>query len=580
MEPTTRRDFLKTAGLLTATAAFTGGCGRPPGLQKRPNVVLIMTDDQGYGDVGMRGNDIIQTPNIDRFTREGVDFARFYSCPVCAPTRAGLLTGRYHYRTGVIHTSRGGAKMDGDEVTIAERLRDSGYATGIFGKWHLGDNHPMRPQDQGFGDSLVHLSGAIGQAGDIPNSYFDPVLWRNGRQVQTEGYCTDIFTEAAISFIETNRNRPFFLYLPTNAPHTPLEVAPEYSDPYKAMGLSDTTAKIYGMVANIDDNVGRLLARLDTLKLRENTIVIFMSDNGPQQPRYNAGLRGLKASAYEGGIRVPFFIRWPDRFSGGGRIDRIAANIDIHPTLLDACAIGPVDSPTLDGVSLLPMLDGDNSSGLDRKIFIQCHRSLEPKRYQNCAVLTDRYKLLGYPDKFNDEQFAPPREPTFELYDIPADPGEAEDLAGNYPEIVTRLRSAYENWFEYVKNTRHFTPGRISIGSEAVGPVRLSRYQDSTYVDGLPTGWEVDIKRSGHYEIRINRGEEGGGKCRLHVKINSTETNRTLEEGQDTALFHLPAGPAKLEIWTQEEGRPRVVNWSRDRLGDVVIRLKGPSQEL
>jgi arylsulfatase A-like enzyme len=567
-----RRDFLKTSGLLAAAAAIPGGCGRTSDPQEKPNVILILTDDQGYGDVGIRGNDLINTPYIDRFAREGIDFARFYTSPVCAPTRASLLTGRYYYRTGIIHTYRGGTKMHGDEVTIAERLSESGYATGIFGKWHLGDNYPMRPREQGFNESLVHKAGGISQTPDRPNSYFDPLLWHNDIRVETSGYCTDIFTNAAIRFIESNRQRPFFVYLATNAPHTPLEIAPQYSEPYKAMGLSDTTARIYGMITNIDENVGRLLARLDSLNLRDNTIVIFMSDNGPQQPRFNAGLRGLKASVYEGGIRVPFFIRWPDGLSGGRKTDRIAAHIDIHPTILDACGLNPRKRQALDGISLLSLLDGGEEIQPERKLFFQCHRGLEPKPYQNCAVVTQRYKAVGYPNSFSKANFIAPKNPVLKLYDLKSDPSEQNDLAESHPEILASLKAAYDSWYIDVKNTRQFTPELIIIGSESENPVHLCRDQDATYVDGAPVGWAVDIKQSGSYEITIDRGEDKS-KTRLHVKIGSTETIRPLGSGRNSAIFHLPAGATNLDIWTQDEGKPRVFHTDRETRGDVTVQL-------
>ena len=265
-----------------------------------PNIIIVLSDDQGWGDLGIHGNEVISTPKLDAFAREGVNFSRFYTSPVCSPTRASLMTGRYYYRTGVLHTSRGGAKMHGDEVTLAESLGGHGYATGIFGKWHLGDTYPMRPSDQGFAESLIHKSGGIGQTPDRPNSYLNPILWENGKRVASEGYCTDIFFDSALSFIERNQANPFLVYLALNAPHAPLEIDERYVLPYRAKGLDDSTAKVYGMVQNIDENFGRLLRRLEELELRENTVVFFLGDNGPQQRRFNGGLRGRKSSVFEG----------------------------------------------------------------------------------------------------------------------------------------------------------------------------------------------------------------------------------------------------------------------------------------
>ena len=263
-----------------ATLLLAIGCGLEPletvARTTRPNVIIVLTDDQGFGDVGIHGNDQINTPNLDQFAAEGIRLQRFYCSPACAPTRASLMTGRYYYRSGVIHTSRGGAKMGSENVTIAERLRDAGYTTGIFGKWHLGDNYPLRPQDQGFAESLIHKSGGIGQTPDKPNSYFNSKLWHNGKQFLGTGYCTDFFFQAATEFIERHQQQPFFVYLATNAPHTPLEIAERYVKPHRERGLDETTARVYGMVENIDENFGRLLQRLDDLNLRENTFILFL----------------------------------------------------------------------------------------------------------------------------------------------------------------------------------------------------------------------------------------------------------------------------------------------------------------
>lgn len=250
-----RREFMwKTgmAGLTMTIPCVITSCGKT----KKPNIILVMTDDQGYGDLGVHGNDKIKVPNLDRFAQESLEMTRFYVSPLCAPSRASLMTGRYHMRTGVLHTSRGAAKMFGGEVTIAEMLAAVGYRTGIFGKWHLGDNYPMRPQDQGFHEVLIHKSGGIGQTPDKEATYFKPVLWHNGKRVRPEKYCTDIFFDATIRFIESNKERPFFVYLPTNIPHKPFQVADRYSDPYRALGFSDTVAKTYGMLTNFDENFG------------------------------------------------------------------------------------------------------------------------------------------------------------------------------------------------------------------------------------------------------------------------------------------------------------------------------------
>lgn len=540
---------------------------------ERPNVIVVMTDDQGYGDLGVHGNAHIRTPNIDRFAREGVQFTRFYVSPVCAPTRASLLTGRYHYRTGVIHTSRGGAKMDGEEVTVAEFLRAAGYRTGIFGKWHLGDNYPMRPSDQGFDESLVHKSGAIGEQSDKPNSYFDPRLWHNDEPLQTSGYCTDVFFDAALAFIEENREQPFLVYLPTNAPHAPLDVSREYAEPYRAMGLNDTTARVYGMVENIDGNFGRLIAVLDRLGLRNNTLVIFLTDNGPQQDRYNAGLRARKGSAYEGGIRVPCFAQWPDGWEGARSIDRIAAHIDLLPTILDACRVPMPETPQIDGTTLLPLLNG-TSSGADwpeRTLFIQCHRSLQPKRYQNVSVITQGFKLVGYPGTFNQEELDTESvPPTLELYDLAVDESEQVDRSSARSDVVRTLRTAYERWFEEMRASRRFRPGLIHIGSERENPTYLSRYQDGEFHGGVSRGWPVRIVQGGRYDVSfISEGHRGAAT--LAVQWAGRIVRRPLLPGEDSAGFQLTPGEGILDIWIEAATGERVPVRGNGTDGDAIV---------
>ena len=557
--------------MVAAWMVASGSLWADQGATDRPNIVLVMTDDQGFGDLGVQGNENIKTPNIDRFAKRGVELTRFYCSPVCAPTRASLMTGRYFYRSGVVHTSRGGAKMHGDEVTIAERLAKLGYATGIFGKWHLGDSYPMRPQDQGFDEVLVHKSGGIDQTPDKPNSYFDPVLWHNGRRVKSRGYCTDVFTDAAIRFIESNEKGPFFVYLPTNAPHTPIQVAEKYSRPYKEMGLNDTTAGVYGMIANIDENFGRLVDKLDSMGIRENTLLIFFGDNGPQQSRYNAGLRGRKASSYEGGIRVGAYFQWPARMRGGRKIERIAAHIDIGPTLVDVAGGDVSAQPDFDGVSLLPLLLGEDSDWPDRTLYFQCHRGLEPKRYQNSAVVTERFKMIGFPGTFSSEDLDTSGEPVLELYDVAADPGEQNNLAESNPGALSRLRTGYDAWFEDVKATRNFTPGVIHIGSDAENPLHLCRYQDGNYRDGIPHGWSVEIERAGKYGVSITRGPLDG-KGRLFVSWNGKESSLLIGADASSAVFDLPAGKGVLDVWFVQDGRERVIFSDNSPPGDVDIK--------
>jgi arylsulfatase A-like enzyme len=560
-----------------------------------PNVVLIITDDQGYGDLGFHGNSKIHTPNLDRLARESVQFQSFYVSPVCSPTRASLLTGRYNYRTGVVDTYLGRSLMHPDESTLAEMLAAGGYSTGIFGKWHLGDNYPLRAMDQGFQESLTLNGGGIGQPSDPVGgeSYFDPMLRRNGRWVKTKGYISDVITDAAIEFIAENQNRPFFTYLAFNAPHTPLEVPAEKYAKYKAMNLkaeeftgkghpiakdfdSDTTAKIYRMVENIDDNVGRLLAKLDELKLTEKTLVIFLTDNGPQQPRYNAGMLRLKGTVHEGGIHVPLFVRWPGTFEAGRKVDRIAAHIDMTPTLLDVCGVSKPAAVKFDGLSLVPLLRGELVNWPDRTLFFQWHRGDVPEPGRAFAVRSQRYKLVQ--PQGNGEQKAPPQAPLL-LFDLANDPLEERNIAAEKPEIVVRMRREYEVWFKDVTAGRDYTdPGvaRITVGAPQENPVRLTR-QDwrgpkAGWTPQSVGHWQVEVKRAGDYAItlRFSRLEQPG---LVSVSLGGVKLQRAVSAGAATASFdkvRLELGAGTLESYVTQGDR-------EVGMLDVLIEHRGQS---
>lgn len=447
---------MKLLGLVFSCVLLLLGASLPVLAAPRPNVILIMTDDQGHGDVGFHQNPRIRTPNMDRLAREGVRFEKFHVNPVCSPTRASLMTGRYYYRTGVVDTWLGRSMMFSDEVTVAQMLAAAGYRTGIFGKWHLGDNYPMRAMDKGFQESLVLNGGGLAQPGDAPfevhpdGAYFDPWLRHNGQWVRKKGYITDVVTDAALEFIERKSNQPFFIYLAYNAPHTPLQVPEKYYVRYKDADLKvpqagghpvpkfdpETTARVYAMVECIDDNIGRLLARLDQFKIADNTVVIFLTDNGPQQPRYNSGLLDRKGNTHEGGIRVPFFVRWPGHFQAGRAVDQIAAHIDVLPTLLELCDAKKPAGVKLDGLSLLPLLQGKAANWPDRTLYFQWHRGDAPELNRACAALSQRYKLVQPLGAFEGKR---PAQPVFELYDYAADPLETKNLAAEKPEIVAQM---------------------------------------------------------------------------------------------------------------------------------------------
>ncbi|MFP6762748.1 MAG: arylsulfatase, partial [Planctomycetaceae bacterium] len=492
-------------------------------------------------------------------------------------TRASLMTGRYHYRTGVIHTSRGGAKMFGDEITLAEILSGIGYRTGIFGKWHLGDNYPMRPQDQGFAESLVHRSGGIGQTPDRPNSYFHPKLLKNGHMMEAAGYCTDVFFNAALEFIEENKDEPFFAFVPLNAPHTPLEVSAEAMKPYLEKGLDETTARVYGMVQNIDENFGRLLSKLENLNLRDNTLVIFLSDNGAQQKRFNAGLRGRKASVYEGGIRVPCFIQWPARLAGNRQLDSIAAHIDLLPTLVEACtsttqrAGGNRDLfHEIDGVSLLPLLMNPAAVWPNRTLFFQCHRGLSPQPLQNAAVVTQQYKLILSPDTFSRENFSSPDEAVFELFDLVKDRSESNDLGTEKPDIVQQLTAAYSDWFRIVRGTRNFSPGIIQIGAAAQERIHLCRYQDATFQNGRPMGWDVRVLEKQTFEMKITRGSIHG-PLDVEVFWQKQRVRQKLNGKQNQFRILLRPGQGLLSVTLHDRNGKEIVLSDNGVSGDITL---------
>ena len=516
-----------------------------------PNVIVVITDDQGYGDLGATGNRHIKTPNLDAFVKESVRFNNFHVSPVCAPTRSSLMTGRYSLRTGVRDTYNGGAIMATSEVTIAELLKQADYRTGIFGKWHLGDSYPSRPIDQGFDESVIHLSGGMGQVGDFTTwfegdrSYFDPVLWHNGRQEPYKGYCSDIFTDKALEFIDTNHDTPFFCYLSFNAPHTPLQVPEKYYDMYKDIDPShgfddgrpfaemneknkEDARKVYAMVSNIDDNVGRLLDKLEDLKIADNTLVIFMTDNGPQQVRYVAGMRGRKGSVYRGGTRVPFYLRYPKMIKKDKDIEPLAAHIDILPTLAEICKLEFPQDRKIDGKSLVPLMTGKKAIWPERSFFSYWNRRY-PEKYYNVSLQKGNYKLVGHTN-----YDAKPKD--FELFDISVDPYEQNNIVGQHATIAKNLMAELEQHYTELATSENLkNPPLIYIGTSHENPVTLNRNDaggergiwDQEEIYGK---WAVKIDE-GRYNIKFKfiKPLEEVGKLYLETGaiINRLENHRT-----------------------------------------------------
>ncbi len=565
-------------------AAALGVSLHPAGAQtpqkpRRPNIILIIADDMGHGDLGFHRNPKIRTPHLDRLAKQSTRLKYFYVSPVCSPTRASLMTGRYNYRTGVVDTFLGRSMMHPDEVTLAEMLAAAGYRTGIFGKWHLGDNYPLRAMDQGFQEALVLKGGGIGQPSDPPggSSYFDPVLQHNGKQVRKKGYSSDVFTDAAMDFIVKNRDHPFFVYLPFNCPHTPLEVPDSYQNIYKNMNLEhdqfpavghplpgraqqDVIAKVYGMVTNIDDNIGRLLAKLDELGLANETIVIFLTDNGPQQVRYNSGMLMRKGSVHEGGVRVPCFWRWPGHIPADRDIDRIAAHIDVTPTLLAACGVAAPAKVKMDGVSLWPLLNGSHTGAWpDRNLFFQWHRGDVPELYRACAVRSQSWRLVqpeGAGEKKDGKRI-------FKLYDMARDPLEQHDIAAQHPDIVAKMKKDYEAWFKDVSSTRGYVPPRIHLGADQEPHSVLTRQDWRGTRAGWKTNdvghWEVQIAKPGKYDITLKWPGQAR-KAKVHFRLGKLTAIHDVTDGASVFTFDaldLSAGRTRLEAWLTEDSQAR-----------------------
>jgi arylsulfatase A-like enzyme len=542
---------------------------------KKPNVVLVITDDQGYGDLGCHGNEIINTPNIDALYNQSVRFTNFHVGPTCAPTRAGLMTGRYCNCTGVWHTIAGRSLLRQDEVTIADVFKSNSYRTGIFGKWHLGDNYPFRPHDRGFETALYHGGGGVSQTPDYwGNDYFDDTYMLNGEPVAFEGYCTDVWFREALKFIESSKDQQFFCYISTNAPHGPYNVDESYSDQYKGK-VPDYRADFYGMITCIDENVGRLTEKLAQLGIEKDTILIWMTDNGSSagasldrygfiQEGYNAGMRGMKGWEYDGGHRVPFFMRWSNgEFQHSKDIDQLSANIDVLPTLIDLCGFEPPDHIRFDGTSLKPLLYAEK---FDERVIVTDSQRIEyPIKWRKSATMTNRWRLIN----------------GVELYDIFNDVEQRNNIAESHSDVVQELRKHYEAWWELVSPTFD-KDCPIIIGTEYEKITRLTCHdwhgEECAWNQGqIRKGeqcngyWVVEIAKDGDYTFELRRwckeedramteGIEGeisdwyhGGKAldvqTAYVKIGDQEQSKDIDPEAKgvTFNFSLKAGVTHLQ---------------------------------
>lgn len=550
---------------------------------KHPNVLLIMTDDQGYGDIQSHGNPFVQTPHQDQLAASGARFEHFFVSPVCAPTRASLLTGRYHLRTGVSGVTRGYENIRSEEITIAEVFKEAGYRTGCFGKWHNGRHMPMHPNGQGF-------ETFFGFCGGHWNTYFDPPLELNGEMIETNGYIADVITNAAIDFTDRHEDDPWFCYVAYNTPHSPWRVPEKYWQKYEGMGLDVKAHCAYAMVENIDDNLGRLLEAIELSEQEEETIVLFLTDNGANSPRFNAGMLGRKGSVDEGGTRVPLFVRYPGVIEKSKVIKPIAFHLDILPTLAELCHIPltPKHLQKLDGDSLVPLLvdDAAEESWQKRMLFTETFRAERGKAAMKAAVRTDQWRATMQKGRWR-------------LFDMLKDPEQKEDVSKQNAVVVTELSEAFEKWFSQI-NLKELQNHSIPIGHPTRATFRLpaneadllpknsdgitytgdtaSGYANSwitewTSKDSYPR-WPIEVLEPGDYHLSIEyacNSQDAG--CQFEISVagqkeliditqphvaglkqkpdhvySSNYQDRTSWATLEVGTFELPKGHAELII--------------------------------
>ncbi len=560
-------------------------CVHSQGLMaSQPNVVVILTDDQGWGDLSVNGNANIATPSIDSLARDGATLSNFYVCQVCAPTRAEFLTGRYYPRTGVSGVSRGQGRMNADETTIAGLFKAAGYATGAFGKWHNGTQPPLHPNNRGFDEFYGFTSGHWGH-------YFSPPLDHNGRRVRGSGFIVDDFTERAMAFIEANRTRPFFCYVPFNTPHSPMMVPDRFyakfagQDPVMRHRDPDRedimmTRAALAMCENIDWNVGRILDKLTELGLRENTIVVYFSDNGPNSYRWNVGMKGRKGAIDEGGLRSPFFIRWPKHIQAGASIGQVAGAIDLLPTFCELANIRMTTRKALDGRSLCPLLLGEDVAWEPRCLFAI--------KKNQVSVRTQQFRLdaSGW------------------LFDITVDRGQRHDISGRYPKLTERL-------LQYAR--RHAQDMQVQFEANADRPFHVGYGPCTTLParDGIEHGtirrsakapnnsffthwtkaqdyitWDVDVGATGDYEAIVYytcaKGDEGatlelsmqGGhsvRTRVTEPFDPPLYDKSKERVARSHYFVKDFRPLRLGVLRLDKGRGQLRLGSLDIVGKQVI---------
>jgi arylsulfatase A-like enzyme len=477
--------------------------------QKAPNIVIILADDMGWGDLNLNGNRIVSTPAINALAKQSLSFDRFYVCPLSAPTRSEMLTGRYFLRTGVSSVTRGYENMRTEEVTIAEILKKNGYATGCFGKWHNGGYYQQHPNRQGFDEFVGFCVGHLGY-------YFDAIYMNNDDEIKSGGYASDFFTDKALGFIERNKDNQFFCYVPYNVPHSPFQVPEKYFNKYSSAGIDSTLSSVYGMVENMDDNINRILKKLEELKIRENTIVIFFSDNGPNTVRYNGSMKGIKGSVDEGGVRLPFYISWPGKIKSG-ITGQLSQDIDILPTLLGLCNIEYKPVNKLDGIDLSEIISG-KTKPFDR--YIYSRQGNQPVERCNSSVRNDRYRLvLTLKDTM--------------LFDLRNDPSQRHDISDENRattismaetlgklnnelivsyQPVTTINAGFADEKQFTLPVQDATlSGKIKFSS-----IHPNQSHTENWIEnGDSIFWRLNINTGGHYKVEIKYGcpaDETGSK--------------------------------------------------------------------
>jgi len=548
---------------LTGFAAACSACINQQPAAK-PNIVIILADDMGWGDLNLNGNNIVSTPAINALAKQSLSFDRFYVCPLSAPTRSEMLTGRYFLRTGVSSVTRGLENMRTDEVTIAEILKENGYATGCFGKWHNGGYYQQHPNRQGFDEYVGFMVGHLGY-------YFDAFYMNNDTEVKSDGFASDYFTGKALNFIEKNKDNPFFCYVPYNVPHSPFQVPEKYFNKYNSLGIDSTLSSVYGMVENMDDNISRILEKLNELNIRENTIVIFFSDNGPNTKRYNGDMKGIKGSVDEGGVRSPFYISWPGKIKSGTS-RQLAQDIDILPTLLGLAKIQYKPVNQIDGIDLSGIINGDMKP-IDRYIFSRqgnavleaCNGSVRNERYRLVRSMKDTLLFDMITDPFQKKNIFRQRKDEGKVLLSVLTKWENELVTAYKP--VTTINAGFRGEKSFKLPVQDATTsGKIKYSS--IHPNQSHTEQWCQNGDSI--FWTLNIDTGGKYNVEIQYGcpeSETGSK--MLFRTSSLSIPFTIDVAFESAI--LP----ERDYVKRSESVERT--WSWMKVGTVTLK-SGPEQ--